>query len=306
MPRELSLLVNSSRHTLFGMYPHLVDSGPTISRADIAKFERSHNLKIPKSYRDFLLKHNGGRPIPREFRVKPKRLAVVSKFFPLRMTGRETLSSMYRSFVKLRRVRAGFLPVAIDDGGNLLLLGVAAAFRDKVYWWELEPTHGRGHEEDTDAPNLHRTEIVADTFTKFINSFSELVVSRGKNIDASAALFQMQYDPAQFRNKKMLRQVLEQNADPDVHAKGVGFTALHQVAATGNVESVQILLRAGASINHRDARGRTPLHYAAMGGKKAMYQAMIRLGADPKIRDRLGQRAVDEFLSPALRNYARI
>ena len=46
------------------------DSGPKLSPEDLNAFEKKHKLKLPTDYREFLLMHNGGRPMPNHFPIK--------------------------------------------------------------------------------------------------------------------------------------------------------------------------------------------------------------------------------------------
>ena len=48
----------------------LVDCGPALSETDVAAFEQRFNVKLPAAYRQFLLRHNGGRPEPNHVVLK--------------------------------------------------------------------------------------------------------------------------------------------------------------------------------------------------------------------------------------------
>ena len=58
------------------------------------------------------------------------------------------------------------------------------------------------------------------------------------------------------------------------------YRGLHAAAAKGDVAEIEKLMRAGAQIDARDARGRTPLHVAAFMHKTDAASALMRLGAD--------------------------
>jgi len=61
------------------------------------------------------------------------------------------------------------------------------------------------------------------------------------------------------------------------------YRGLHAAAAKDDVAEIEKLVRAGALIDARDARGRTPLHVAAFMHKTDAARALMRLGADANV-----------------------
>ena len=59
---------------------------------------------------------------------------------------------------------------------------------------------------------------------------------------------------------------------------------LIRAAETGDIPTVQRLVRVGADINGRDAQGRTPV-MAATQATGSIVRALIQMGADINIRD---------------------
>ena len=67
-----------------------------------------------------------------------------------------------------------------------------------------------------------------------------------------------------------------------VSSKGAyGYTPLHQVAYTGNVQLCEFLLEQGANLDALSMNGSTPLLIASREGQAAMVQCMLQYGADP-------------------------
>jgi len=60
-----------------------------------------------------------------------------------------------------------------------------------------------------------------------------------------------------------------------------GRTVLHLASAAGEVTTLRLLLRSGASTTARSYFGRQPLHDAAVVGHVAIAQALVDKGADP-------------------------
>lgn len=75
-----------------------------------------------------------------------------------------------------------------------------------------------------------------------------------------------------------LVRVLAQQDDLEVRAEG-GLTALALAAARGNLESVKLLLAAGADASSEDAMGISPLHLAAMRGDDALIRELLAASA---------------------------
>jgi hypothetical protein len=69
-------------------------------------------------------------------------------------------------------------------------------------------------------------------------------------------------------------------------------SALHFVAALGNVKCAQMLIEAGADLDLQDAEGYTPLHMAAGYMRTATMTALLEAGADPEIKDKTGRDVV--------------
>lgn len=66
------------------------------------------------------------------------------------------------------------------------------------------------------------------------------------------------------------------------HRDSEGFTALHVAARTGNVETLKMVVEAGASINIPEDYGFIPLHEAIIAGKYDAAKYLIEQGADIK------------------------
>lgn len=60
-----------------------------------------------------------------------------------------------------------------------------------------------------------------------------------------------------------------------------GDTPLHDAARVGNLESLRLLIQAGAELNAPSEYGRTPLTLAARGGYRDIVTVLLEAGADP-------------------------
>ena len=64
-----------------------------------------------------------------------------------------------------------------------------------------------------------------------------------------------------------------------------GRSPLHLAAAKGDVETVKVLVAAGAALDARDRSGSTPLHLAAAGQHTDVVKLLIESGADASGRN---------------------
>lgn len=110
--------------------------GPKITEAEVDAFERQLPRPLPKDYREFLLKYNGGSPVVGEVRGRDDNPDIpychgdaVRGFFKLAATGTEI-----SKYEQLRlpqeipwEVPHHFLLIADDAGGNSFLLDLNSA-----------------------------------------------------------------------------------------------------------------------------------------------------------------------------------
>jgi ankyrin repeat protein len=79
-----------------------------------------------------------------------------------------------------------------------------------------------------------------------------------------------------------VRSLLKSGADPNA-AQGDGLTALHVAAGEGNLQIVELLIEAGATVDARTNIGAyTPLHLASQSAHIAIVRELLEAGADPR------------------------
>jgi ankyrin repeat protein len=71
---------------------------------------------------------------------------------------------------------------------------------------------------------------------------------------------------------------MSQLKDPML-ALGVGKSFLHELAREGDTLSAELVISAGASVNQPDEEGRRPLHEAAAAGQLEMVDLLLKNGA---------------------------
>ena len=76
------------------------------------------------------------------------------------------VGSLRRKFELYKgRIPAGFLPIATDSFGNLILLKITSSNGGRVYFWD--------HEKEEDLPTLRNMSKIADSFSQLIASLEE-------------------------------------------------------------------------------------------------------------------------------------
>src|SRR5262245_42735008 len=83
-------------------------------------------------------------------------------------------------------------------------------------------------------------------------------------------------DAAMDGNKELLRSLIKQAADVN-SSQGDGMTALHWAALHGDVESVQVLINAGANLKAVTRLGSySPLYMAAKTGSAPAIEILLK------------------------------
>ncbi len=164
------------------------DTEDSLNEDDISKFERKYNLNLPIEYRKHLLSFNGGYCEPSCFYFKDRNIAyrLLSAFQPLTSTSHihyffaikancvYDLEEEIQTFkINNKRMPNRMLPIACDDGGNLICISCNGKDKGYVYFWdhEREEKYKEIEDDDDDVRNLH---FIAKSFTLFLSSLFEL------------------------------------------------------------------------------------------------------------------------------------
>jgi cell wall assembly regulator SMI1 len=137
---------------------------------DILKLESEIGLSLPNEYRAFLLKHNGGRPKPDAFPIfgnAADNQGLVHSFLCVRPGDVYHLPDWIRRYQE--RLPEGFIPVAVDQGGNLVCIATIGEQEGQVFFWD--------HEEEVDEgekPGFQNVYFISDGFQNFLDNLSEL------------------------------------------------------------------------------------------------------------------------------------
>lgn len=117
----------------------IYNQGPQIDGDHIAEVEAAIGAKLPASYKDFLLKNNGGRPVPDTIAIDrlPGSPTDIQVFFGVGLGIETSNLSWNMKFVGPRLPDCRLLPIACDSGGNIFCLDILGEFSGGVIYCDL-------------------------------------------------------------------------------------------------------------------------------------------------------------------------
>jgi hypothetical protein len=93
--------------------------------------------------------------------------------------------------------------------------------------------------------------------------------------------------------QEAIRFLIDNGADVNARDQLQGTALLRAAGSFGDLNSVQVLLSAGAKVNVQDKNGMTPLMWAARWGDAQRVEALVKAGAEVAVRDNKGKSALD-------------
>lgn len=88
---------------------------------------------------------------------------------------------------------------------------------------------------------------------------------------------------AMYYDQKLIPLLIKKGADVNKTMALFERKPLHYAAKLGNIETVKLLIEAGADLNPKDLQQRTPLCYASESENSEIIELLIKNGADPNI-----------------------
>jgi len=118
-------------------------TNPPVNEQEVMTFARRHSLNLPKEYREFLVRYNGGEPIPPTFPIQgfPNNpFGDVQVFFGLNAVD-ETgdLNAIMADLKGL--IPAGILPIACTGSDDFVCLDLRGG-KERIVFWDRVPFWG--------------------------------------------------------------------------------------------------------------------------------------------------------------------
>jgi len=144
-------------------------SGPPIGENDIDELEQKLGVTLPPDYRAFLLRTNGGRPVPEDAFGDEDTGSMMNMFYAVKHERISfTIAQEKRAFRS--RIPEDLLPIGDDAGGSQICIGIGPDNYGKVYFWRMYDEEDLDEGEKPDYRNVH---LVSETFSEFLDTFRE-------------------------------------------------------------------------------------------------------------------------------------
>jgi hypothetical protein len=156
----------------------------SLSIQEIEQTEKTLKVSLPLQYKNFLLKHNGGRPEPDKFDIDWTKDQIHSEV--RQECSEDWRSSMFGCFLSIHegesshlleynqvsfenRIPKETIAIAYDAGGNLILLGISGQQTGKVLFWAKDYENWESDDEIENVSWYDNIGFLADSFDEFLN-----------------------------------------------------------------------------------------------------------------------------------------
>ncbi len=121
---------------MFTMY----ETKRRLTPLDLDELEKRLSISLPDQYRTWLLKFNGGQPVPGRFSLDGgETLDGVAWFFAVHDGEFNNFETEFIYWTQTtKRLPDNLVPIATDGSGNLICLSFGGDDKGKVYFWEHE------------------------------------------------------------------------------------------------------------------------------------------------------------------------
>lgn len=256
--------------------PLLQDPHDPITHADLERFEKQIDARLPDDYRAFLLEHNGG-DFPNEVAFEH-----VDKW------GRSdpfSVSHLYGLCVKTHGLEdtyrdldtylpKGFVPIGGDAGGNKICIVASGRDVGSVWFWD----HEAGMSYAWPPENSER---ICSSFAKFLNGIVYHPEFSHWDETISAFIAAEQGDAGTLT--RLLNEGFNIESDNDG-----GQTLLVCAASNRQSQIVRLLLGRGVDVDARDYQQRTALFWAACHHSFDSVKRLVEAGANLEASDEDG------------------
>lgn len=111
-------------------------------------------------------------------------------------------------------------------------------------------------------------------------SNSAPTIGSDKNVDATDSKGRTAlYYAAKYGEIEIVRHLLSNGADPNLHDKMVNYP-IHEAVDGGHLDVVELLIRKGCNIDCKNAFGQTPLMRAALFGDLDTVKLLVKAGSN--------------------------
>jgi hypothetical protein len=136
----------------------------------LERFEKEIGAKLPEQYREFLICHNGGKPVPCDFLIsKRKGEDSIKQFYGLNYGPTyQRLNENYELCVD--RLPSYVIPIGSDDFGNKICIGIKGKNKGKIFFSNYYVQGGIFKKIF-----FGRVKLISESFNDFLNSLFEWI-----------------------------------------------------------------------------------------------------------------------------------
>lgn len=260
---------------------------PPLTPETLEDLQSRLGVRFPKEYADFLLQFNGGTftrsvefsiPNPTEFVTG----GLMRSFIGEPNDGFEKNGLVWNAEILSDRIPRDFLPIADCNGSDHVLLKLVGpdSHFEGVWYWDSSAFWISDEEQ-----SLY---WLADSFHEFLSMLVYDVCAYEEERE-TLPLFQA----IQRGAITAIEQYLVQGGDVEAHNEQ-GHTLLMAASIYRWPKLVRLLLEHSANPNSRDKNGQTPLHHAAVHSLDSV-KLILAAGADATARDNEGKSVLGEW-----------
>lgn len=287
------------------MKPKFKHSFPLIPEPELSDLEQKLGIHLPESYRQFLLKINGGEPFPTYFTAYyppghpdddgQDHGTYVSYFYGASLNPRQKRRNLlYLAFDEVYAVPRDYIGIGVElTGYDYIILGVSGPNRGKVF----RQLYGACAEDG--GPTDEELAWLADDFDSFINS-----VDYGSKPYMFPELFQI-------GNNAAIIDYLEKHKSEDLdpihyalefdnleilkYAYLNGYkTKINPLRFASNKDITNYLIDNGFDLNSKDkVSGNSPIFSKSVNGEIEMLSYFLSLGANVFVTNKTGLTPLD-------------
>jgi len=156
----------------------------------LEEFEQNLGTKLPDDYREFLVKHNGGKPIPNVYNIPNNGSSGLHHSYGLHEHNHTDLREIKETYTN--RISDDLLPIFDDDFGNEICIGIRNESYNKVFFWI--------HDKPLGEDDLVK---ISDSFSEFLDNLYEYIdedetvidkLFREKNLEGFKTLINSGYN----------------------------------------------------------------------------------------------------------------
>ena len=260
---------------------------PPLTRQLLKEIEIALGVKFPTDYADFLLQFNGGtftRPVMFFVPDSPGFPEGVSIVSFLGKQGRDGSGRDLKWCAKTLadRIPENYLAIAHCNSEDYVLLKFSTPAFDSagIWFWD-----GPGFWIPEDGDNIL---WLADSFNEFLSMLQYDTYCDDEDRETIPLFLAVEHG-----NRRAIEQYLSEGGDVEA-CNEQGHTLLTAAAIYQWPKIVRLLLEHSANPMARDKLGRTPLHHAATSSIDSV-KLLLSAGADAKARDNDGKSVLGEW-----------